>query len=112
MLLGTLGTSLLGNLLLGKGSVRAGSRSNKGKGIVRTGSGKKMGFLLPPHPLTYFEIQKYYENEPWFNGVFSRDNLPKKVKDGACIINLDEYADTGTRWIALFCKKKWNCLFR
>ena len=29
----------------------------------------------------------------------------KKIKDGAYIINLDEYADVGTQWIALFCKK-------
>ena len=64
-----------------------------------------MGFLMPPHPLTNFEIQKYYKNEPRFNGVFSRDNLPKKIKDGAYVINFDEYADTGTHWIALFCKK-------
>ena len=54
-----------------------------------------MGFLMPPHPLTNFEIQKYYKNEPRFNGVFSRNNLPKKIKDGAYIINLDEYADVG-----------------
>ena len=60
---------------------------------------------MPPHPLTNFEIQKYYKNEPRFNGVFSRNNLPKKIKDGAYIINLDEYADVGTHWIALFCKK-------
>ena len=33
---------------------------------------------MPPHPLTNFEIQKYYQNEPAFNGVYSRDNLPKK----------------------------------
>ena len=64
-----------------------------------------MGFLMPPHPQTNFEIQKYYENQPRFNGVFSRDNLPKKIKDGAYVINLDEYTDTGTHWIALFCKK-------
>ena len=37
---------------------------------------KRLGFLMSPHPLTNFEIQKYYENEPRFNGVFSRDNLP------------------------------------
>ena len=37
-----------------------------------------MEFLMPPHPLTNFEIQRYYENEPRFNGVFSRNNLPKK----------------------------------
>ena len=64
-----------------------------------------MGFLIPPHPLTNFKIQEYYKNEPRFNGVFSRNNLPKKIKDGAYIINLDEYADVGTHWIALFCKK-------
>ena len=39
MLLGTLGTSLLGNLLPGKGSVRAGYGNNKGKGVVRAGYG-------------------------------------------------------------------------
>ena len=61
-----------------------------------------MGFLIPHHPLTNFEIQKYYKNEPRFNGVFSRNNLPKKIKDGAYVINLDEYADLGTHWIALF----------
>ena len=60
---------------------------------------------MPPHPLTNFEIQKYYQNEPRFNGVYSRDNLPKKIKDGAYVINLDKYKDVGTHWIALFCKK-------
>ena len=64
-----------------------------------------MLFLIPPHPLTNFEIQKYYKNEPRFNGVFSRNNLPKKIKDGAYIISLDEYTDVGTHWIALFCNK-------
>ena len=52
-----------------------------------------MGFLILPHPLTNFEIQNYYQNEPRFNGVFSRNNLPKKLKDGVYVINLDEYAD-------------------
>ena len=60
---------------------------------------------MPPHPLTNFEIQKYYKNEPRFNGVFSRNNLSKKIKDGAYVINLDEYADVGTNWIALFCNR-------
>ena len=64
-----------------------------------------MGFLMLPHPLKNFEIQKYYQNEPRFNGVFSRNNLPKKIKDGAYVINLDEYADVGTHWIALFCNR-------
>ena len=58
---------------------------------------------MPTHPLTNFEIQKYYKNEPRFNGVFSRNYLLKKLKDGAYVINLDEYADVGTHWIALFC---------
>ena len=64
-----------------------------------------MGFLMPPHSLTNFEIKRYYQNEPRFNGVFSRNNLPKKIKDGAYVINLDEYADVGTHWIALFCNR-------
>ena len=55
-----------------------------------------------PHPLTNFEIQKYYQNEPRFNGVYSRDNLPNKIKDGAYIINLDEYSDNGTHLIVLY----------
>ena len=54
------------------------------------------------HPLINFEIQKYYQNEPKFNGVFSRDKLPKTIKDGAYVINIDEYADGGTHWVALF----------
>ena len=57
---------------------------------------------MPPHPLTNFEIQKYYQNEKRFNGVFSRDNLSNKIKDGAYIINLDEYSDIGTHWVALY----------
>ena len=64
-----------------------------------------MGFLIPPQPLTNFEIQKYYQNEPRLNGVFSRNNLPKKIKNEAYVINLDEYADVGTHWIALFCNR-------
>ena len=106
MLLGTLGASLLGNLLTGKGIIRAG----EGKGIVRAGKGskkkkkKQLNLLLPFHPLTNIEISEYYSNEPRFNGVYSRDNLPKITKKGAYVINLDEYENTGTHWIALFVK--------
>ena len=57
-----------------------------------------------PHPLTNFEITKYYENESRFNGVYSRDNLPNKIKDGAYVINLDEYSDIATHWVALYVK--------
>ena len=79
MLLGTLGASLLGNLLSGgKGIVRAGD------GIVRAGKGggskkKNLNSLLPFHPLTNIEINEYYKNEPRFNGVHSRNNLPNKI---------------------------------
>ena len=55
---------------------------------------------MPRHPLTNFEIQKYYQNEPRFNGVYSRDNLIE-IKDGAHVINLDEYSDIGTHWVPL-----------
>ena len=66
---------------------------------------KRMEFLIPPHPLTNFEIQKYYQNEPRFNGVYFRKNLSKKIKDEAYVINLNEYADVGTHWTALFCNR-------
>ena len=55
-----------------------------------------------PHPLTNFEIQKYYKKEPILNGVYSRNNLPNKIKDVAYVINLDEYSNTRTHWIALY----------
>ena len=60
---------------------------------------------MSPDSLKNFEIQKYCKNEPRFIGVFSGNNLFKKIKDRAYIINLDEYADVGTHWIALFCKR-------
>ena len=62
---------------------------------------------LTPHPLTNFEIQAYYQNEPRFNWVFSRDNLPNNnIKNSAYVINLDEYHDTGTHWVALYVNNK------
>ena len=60
---------------------------------------------MTPHPLTNFEIQAYYQNEPRFIGVYSRHNLPDK-KNGAYVINLDEYSDIGTHWIALYANNK------
>ena len=111
MLLGTLGASLLGNLLTGgKGIMRAGD------GIVcageRSGSKKKnVNVLLPFHPLTNIEINEYYKNEPRFNGVYSRNNLPNKIKKGAYVINLDEYENTGTHWVSLFVKIKYTVYF-
>ena len=83
MLLGTLGASLLGNLLTGgKGIVSVGD------GIIRAGEGngskkKNLNLLLLFHPLRTIEISEYYKNEPRFNGVYSRNNLPKTIKKGA-----------------------------
>ena len=54
-------------------------------------------FLIP------LKVQEYFETETRFNIVSWRDNLTYKMKKGAYVINLDEYARTGTRWIALFC---------
>ena len=61
---------------------------------------------MTPHPLTNFEIQAYYQNEPRFIGVYSKDNLPAKIKYGAYVINLDEYSDIRTHWIALYVYNK------
>ena len=69
---------------------------------------------LTPHSLTNFEIQEYYQNESRFNGIFSRDNLPNNnnnnnnnnIKNGAYVINLDEYRDIGTHWVALYVNDK------
>ena len=66
---------------------------------------------MPAHPLTNFEITEYYENEPRFNGVYSRNNLPRMIKNGAYIINLDEYADVGTHWIALYANVTNNVIY-
>ena len=69
------------------------------------------------NPLTNFEIQEYYQNEPKFNGVFSRDNLPNTIKNGvkrgeqAYVINLDEYRDIGTHWVALYINNKTVAYF-
>ena len=70
-----------------------------------------MGFLIPLHLLTNFEIQKCYQNEPRFKGVYSRNKLPKKIKDGPYIINLDEYAEVGRHWIALCCRRSETVYF-
>ena len=65
---------------------------------------------MRPYPLTNFEIQKYYQNELRFNGVFSRDNL-QKIKDEAYIINLDEYSNIETHWVALYVQNNDVILF-
>ena len=77
MLLTSLGASFLENMLPGRGIVRASHGSKDGK-FDSTSSVDKLW-------------NSKYQNEPRFNGVFSRDNLPYKIKDGAYVINLDEY---------------------
>ena len=98
MLLGTIGASLSGNSLGSKrvkakipekGVMRAGERT------IRAGEGRLMSLNV----LTNFEIQKYYQNQPKFNGVYLRNNLAK-IKDVAYVINLDECKSVGTIWIA------------
>ena len=66
---------------------------------------------MTPHPLINFEVQIYYQNEPRFIGVYGRDNLPDKIKDGAYVINLDEYSDIANHWIALYVNSKTH-IFR
>ena len=46
--------------------------------------------------------KNYYQNEPRFNEVYFRDNLPDKIKDGVYVINSDEYSDIGPHWIVLY----------
>ena len=55
---------------------------------------------MPPNTLTNFKIQNYYQNEPRFNGVYSKDNLPNKTNDLVLAIKLDQYSDTVTHWVA------------
>ena len=91
MLLRTLAASILGKPLTGKGVIRAVER------VIKAGQ----NFLIPPHPLTNYEIQKYYENKHKCNDVYSRNNL-SKIKDAAHILNLNEFKSIGTQWIALY----------
>ena len=104
MLLGTLGASLLGNMLAKERKVI----NRAVEGIIRAGYGsnrssiKKRRIFNAASSLTNFELQKYYQNEPLFNGVYSRDNLPNKIKSGVYVINLDGYSCIETHWIALY----------
>ena len=87
--------------------LRAGYGNKEGKGILRADYRNKKFFNFA----SYFNIlwiQKYYKNESRFNRVYSRDNLHKKIKVGAYVINLDEYANVGAHWIALYVKSIEN----
>ena len=84
----TLGASLLGNMLAGKEQVKEQIE------VVSF-------FNAASSPLSNFEIHKYCLNHSRFNGFYSRNNLPK-IKDGAYVINLDEYKSIRTHWMALY----------
>ena len=58
--------------------------------------------FIPTHQLTNSEFKKYHQNEPRFNGVYSRDNLPNKIKDGAYAKKFEKYSDSGTYWVAFY----------
>ena len=46
------------------------------------------------------KYKSIYQDEPKFNGVCSRNNLPE-IKDKA-YVNLDDFKSIGTHWIVLY----------
>ena len=60
---------------------------------------------MPTHPLNHFETQKYYQNKPKFNAIYSRNDLSKR-KDRAYVINLDGYELIEIYWVALYANTK------
>ena len=63
---------------------------------------------MSPHPLKNFEIKEYYENEPRFNGIYSRDNLSKTIKNGAYVVSLQGNLGPGTHRISLYVDNEVN----
>ena len=102
MLLGSLAASLLPSFLGGKGLKRAWKGIKTG--VIRAGQGiKRKGekWLSKLEPLTNFQIMKYYKHNKKFNGVFPKDELPKK-KPGGYIINLGDSNTLRSHWVATF----------
>ena len=98
---------MLGNMSAGKGLVRAGSvrrslnssalyENKKCKRNCKSWIWQKMAFLMPPHPLTNFEIKRYYQINLDLMVLILETMCLKKIKDGAYVINFDEYADVET----------------
>ena len=103
MMLGTFGASLLGNILARK---RPGKRwfwKQKRKRNCKNWLWKRVGFLMPPHSVTNFEIKSIIRMNQDLKESFQEIICLKKIKDAAYVINLDEYGDVGTHWISLFC---------
>ena len=72
-----------------------------GRGVRRAGKGHMDKFLVPLHPLNNMKIANYFKYEPRFNGVSSRNNLPR-IKDGAYVINLDDKNSKGAQWVSFY----------
>ena len=61
-------------------------------------------FLVLLYPLNSIQITHYFKYEPRFDGAFSRNNLAR-IKDGACVVNLNDKNSYGTHWVSLFIYK-------
>ena len=83
MLLSSLAAPLLANILANNSKIPRLGVIKADEETIRADHD-----FLPPRRLTNFEIQKYYQNKPNFNGVYSRNNL-SKIKNEAYVINRD-----------------------
>ena len=106
MLLITLAVSLLWNILAGipkiprQGMITSDERvTQAGEEPIGTSQDKaqlrNVRILMSAHLWTNFKIRKYYQKKSKFNGVCSRNNLPK-MKDGKYVVTLDDYESAGT----------------
>ena len=98
ILSGTLGASLLGNMLKSNRLVRVDDE------VIQASDGSRQDFLIPPHPYFNFEIKKYYQKKTNFKGVYPQNNLPNAVKDKAYIVNLDERKSIGNTLNGIVCE--------
>ena len=86
-------------------------KSISGRGVRRAGRRyMEKKILVPLHLLNNMEITNYFNDEPTFNGVFSRNNLPR-TKDGAYVINLDDKNSNGIHWVSLFIDRNTTGFF-
>ena len=98
ILSGTLGASLLGNMLKSNRLVRVDDE------VIQASDGSRQDFLIPPHPYINFEIKKYYQKKTNFKDVYPQNNLPNTVKDKAYIVNLDERKSIGNTLNGIVCE--------
>ena len=71
--------------------------------VVRAAGGGYINkkILVPLNPLSNIEITEYFNYEPRFHGVFSRNNL-SIIKDGTYVMNLDDKKSKGTHRVLSF----------